>query len=202
MYLIQGSHFKGRSLAILQRESFKVHINSQSQSFMAHAFCIFTGSVSQSVQSLNPVRPFVTPWTAAHQASLSITNSWSLLKLMSIESVMPFNHLILHCPILLSPSIIPRIRIFSNNSILHIRWPKNQSFSFSISSSSEYSGLVSFRMDWLDIFAVEETLKSLLQHHGSKTSILWHSSFFIVQNLNLYMIPGKTIALMRWTFVW
>ena len=123
-----------------------------------------------SVQSLSHVRLFATPWTAAHQASLSITNSQRLLKLMSIESVMPSNHLILCCPLLLSPSIFPSIRVFSNESALHIRWPKY--WSFSISSSNEYSGLISFRMDWLDLLAVQGTLKSLPQHHSSKTPIL------------------------------
>ena len=122
-----------------------------------------------------------TPWTAAHQASLSITNSQSLLKLMSIESVMPSNHLILHCPLLLLPPIPPSIRVFSNESTLHMRWPKYWSFSFSISPSNEYSGLISFRMDWLDHLAVQGTLKSLLQHCSPKASILWRSAFFIVQ---------------------
>ena len=125
-----------------------------------------------SVQSLSRVRLFVTPWTAAFQASLSITNSWSLLKLMSIESVMPSNHLILCCPLLLPPSIFPSIRIFPNESVLHIRWPKYWGFGFSISPSNEYSGLISFRMDWLDFLAVQGTLKSLLQHNHSKASIL------------------------------
>ena len=128
-----------------------------------------------SVQSLIPVQLFVTPWTAAHQASLSITNSQSLLKLMSIELVMPSNHLILCCP-LLPPPIFPSIRVFSNESVLHIRWPKYWSFSFS--PSNEYSGLISFRMDWLDLLAVQGTLKSLLQHHSSKTSILWCSALW------------------------
>ena len=134
-----------------------------------------------SVQSLSRVRLFATPWTAARQASLSITTSWSLLKLMSIESVMPSNHLILCPPFLLPPSIFPSIRGFSNESVLHIGWPKYWSFSFSISPSNEYSGLISFRMDWLDLLAVQGTLKSLLQHHSSKASILWCSAFFIVQ---------------------
>ena len=125
-----------------------------------------------SVQWISHVRLFVTPWTAAHQASLSITKSWSLLKLMSIESVMPSNHLNLCHPILLLPSIFPSIRIFPNESVLHIRWPKYWSFSFSISLSNEYSGLISFRMHWLDLLAVQRTLKSLLQHHSSKASIL------------------------------
>ena len=130
---------------------------------------------------LSRVQLFVTPWTAALQTSLSITNSWSLLKLISIESVMPPNHLILCHPLLLPPSILPGIRGFSNESALHIRWPKYYSFSFSISPSSEYSGLISFRMDLLDLLAVQVTLKSLLQHHSSKASVLQWSAFFIVQ---------------------
>ena len=137
--------------------------------------------VSQSVQVLSRVQLFATPWTAASQASLSITNSWSLLKLMSIVSVMPSNHLILCCPLLLLPSIFPSIRVFSNESILHIRWPKYWSFSFNISPSNEHPGLISFRIDWMDLLAVQGTLKSLLQHHSSKASILWTSAFFIVQ---------------------
>ena len=153
-----------------------------------------------SVQSLSRVRLFVTPWTAAHDASLSITNTWSLLRFMSVESVMPSNHLILCCPLLLPPSVFPSIMIFSE-SLLHIRWPKCWSVSFSISPSSEYSGLISFRMDWLDLLAVQETLKSLLQHHSSKASILRQSDFFIVQLSHPYMTTGKTIALARWTFV-
>ena len=140
----------------------------------------------------------MTLWTAACQASLSITNSWSLLKLMSIMSVMPSNYLILCFPLLL-PSIFPSIRVFTNESVLHIRWPKYWSFTFSISPSNVYSGLVSFRMDWLDLLAVQGTLKSLLQHHSSKASILQHSTFFIVQLSHPYMTAGKTIALTRWT---
>ena len=132
---------------------------------------------------------------------VSITNSWSLLKLMSIESVMPSNHLILCHPLLLPPSIFPSIRVFSNESFLHIKWPKYWSFSFSISPSNEYSGLISFRIDWLDLLAVQETLKSLLQHHSSKASILQHSAFVTVQLSHPYMTNGKTIALTRWTFV-
>ena len=143
----------------------------------------------------------MTPWTPACQASLSITNSWSLLKLMFIESVMPSSHLILCCPLLLPPSIFPSFRVFSNKSVLHIRRPKYWSFSFSISPSNEYSGLISFRMDWLDLLAVQWTFKSLLQHHSSKASILLHSAFFIVQLAHPYMTTGKTIALTRWTFV-
>ena len=133
--------------------------------------------VSQSVQLLSGVQLFVTLWTVICQASLSITNSWSLLKLMSMDLVMPSNHLILSRPLLLPPSIFPRIRVFSNESGLHIRWPKYWSFSFSTSPSKEYSGLISFRIDWLDLLAVRWTLKSLLQHHGSKASILWCSAF-------------------------
>ena len=140
------------------------------------------------------------PWTAAHQASLSFI-IWSLLKLMSIESVMPSNYLILCHPFLLSSSVFPSIRVFSSESVLHIRWPKYWSFSFSISPSNEYSGLISYRMDWLDLPAVQGTLKSLLQHHSSKASILWRSAFFIVQLSHPYMTHGKTIALTRRTFV-
>ena len=154
-----------------------------------------------SVQLLGHVQPFATPWTAACQASLSITNSWSLLKLMPIESVMPSNHFILCHPILLLPSIFPSIRVFSNESVLHIRWPKYWSFSLSISSSNEYSGLISFTMDWLDLLAVQGTLKSLLQPHSLKASILWCSAIFIVQLSHPYMTTGKTIALTRRTFV-
>ena len=150
-----------------------------------------------SVQSLSCVRLFVTPWTEAHQASLSITNSQSLLKLMTIKSVMPSNHFILCHPLLLVPSIFPSIRVFSNESVLRIRWPKDWSFSFSVSPSNEYSGLISFRMDWLDLLVVQGTLKSLLQHHSSKESILQCSAFFIVQLSHPYMIIGKTIALTR-----
>ena len=141
----------------------------------------FYHKLISSVQSLSHVRLFATPWTAAHQASLSITNFWSLLKLMSIESVMPSNHLILCHSLLLPPSILPSTRVFSSESVLCIRWPKSYSFSFSISPSNEYSGLISFRMDWLDLLAVRGTLKSLLQHHSTKASILRHSAFFIVQ---------------------
>ena len=141
-----------------------------------------------SAQSLSRVWLFATPWTVACQASLSITSTWSLLKLMSIESVMPSNHLILCRPLLLLPSVFPGIRVFSNESVLHIRWPKYWSFSFSISPSNEHSGLISFKMDWLDLFAVKGTLRSLLQHHSSKTSILRHSAFFIVQLLDRLLL--------------
>ena len=144
---------------------------------------------------------FATPWTAACQASLSITNSRTLLKLMSIELVMLSNYLILCRPLLLLPSIFPSIRVFSSESVLRIRWPKYWSFSFSVSPSNEHPGLISFRIDWLDLLAVQGTHKSLLQHHSSKASILWRSAFFIVQFSHLYMTTGKTIALTRWTFV-
>ena len=143
----------------------------------------------------------MTPGTAALQASLSITNSQSSPKPMSIESVMPPNHLILCHPLLLLPPIPLNIRVFSNESALHIRWLKYWSFSFNISPSNEHPGQISFRMDWLDLLAVQGTLKSLLQHHSSKASILWHSAFFIVQLSHPYMTTGKTIALSRWTLL-
>jgi len=141
------------------------------------------------------------PWTVACQASLSITNSQSLLKLMSIQSVMQSNHLILCCPLLLLPSIFPSIRVFSTESVICIRWPKYWSFRFSISPSNEYLGLIFFRIDWFDLLAVQGTLKSLPQHHSSKASILQRSTFFVVQLSHPYMTIGKTIALTRWTFV-
>ena len=155
----------------------------------------------QSVQSLSCIWLFATPWTAALQASLSITNSKSLLKLMSIKSVMPSNHLILCRPLFLLPSIFPSIRIFSNESVLRIRWPKYWSFRFSISPSNEYSGLISFRMDWLDLLAEQGTLKSPLQYHRSKGSILQCSAFLIVQFSHPHMTTGKTIALTRRTYI-
>ena len=153
-----------------------------------------------SAQSLSCVQLFATPWTAARQASLSITNSWSLLKLMCIALVMPSNHLILCRPLVLPPSVFPSIRVFSNESVLRIRWPKYWHFSFSISPSNEYSRLMSFRMDWLDLLVVQGTLKSLLQHHSSKASVL-RCIIFIVQLSHPNMTTGKTIALTRWTFV-
>ena len=153
-----------------------------------------------SVHLLCHVQLFVTPWTAIRQASLSITNSWSLLKLMS-ESVMSSNHLIVFCPLLALPSLFPTISVFSNESVLPIRWPKYWSFSFSISPSNEYSALISLKTDWFDLLAVQETLKSLLQHHSSETSILQHSPFFIVQILHPYMTTGKTTALTGQTFI-
>ena len=154
-----------------------------------------------SVQLLSPVWLFETPWTAACQASLSITYSQSFLKLMSIESVMPSNHLILCHPLLFLLSIFPSIRVFSNEWVLCIRWPKYWSFSFSIYPSSENSGLISFKIDWFDLLAVQGILKILFQHHSSKTFILRHSAFFMVQLSHPYMTTGKTIALTRWTFV-
>ena len=182
--------------------SMSTTVNNQSSSYTV-MFSMSTTVNNQfsPVQSLSRVRLFATPWTAAHQASLSVTNSQSLPKLMSIESVMPSNHLILCRPLLLLPSIFPSIRVFSNKSVLHIRWPKYWSFSFNISPSNEHPGLISFRMDCLDLLAVQGTLKSLLQHHSSKASILRCSAFFIVQLSYPYMTIGKTIALTRRTFV-
>ena len=157
---------------------FNININILPISFhLTPPFIFAEVQFSRSV-----VADSVTPWTAARQASLSITNSRSLLKLMSIESMMPSNHLILHRPLLLLPSIFPSIRVFSNESVLHIRWPKYWNFSFSISPSSEYSGLISFRINWLDLLAVQGTLKSLLQHHSSKASILQHSVFLFLKS--------------------
>ena len=163
--------------------------------------CHFTSLHFQSAQSFSRIQLFVIPWTVAHQASLSINNFQSLLKLIAIESVMPSNHLILCRPLLLLPSIFPSIRLFSNESVIRIRCPKYWSFSFSISPSNEYSGLISFRMDWLDPLAFQETLKNLLQHHSSKAPVLECSAFFIVQLSHPYMTTGKTIALTRQTFV-
>ena len=147
-----------------------------------------------SIQLLSCVWLFATPWTAARQASLSVTNSQSLLKFMSMDSVMPSNHLILCHPLLLLPWIFSRIRIFSNEPVIRITWPKYWSFSFSISLSNKYSGLISFRIDWLDLLAVQGTLKSLLQHHSSKASIIWRSAFFMVQLSHLYMTTRENIA--------
>ena len=154
-----------------------------------------------SVQSLTCVQLFATPWIAARQASLSITNSGSSLRLTSIESVMPSSHFILCHPLLFLPPIPPSIRVFSNESTLHMRWPKYWSFSFNISPSNEHPGLISFRMDWLDLLAVQGTLKSLLQHHSPTASVLWSSAFFTVQLSHPYMTTGKTIALTRRTFI-
>ena len=153
------------------------------------------GLIYSSGQSLSRVQLFATPWTAARQASLSITSSWSLPKLMSTDLVIPSNLLILCHPLLLPPPIFPSIRVFSNESVLHIRWPKYWSFSFNISPSDEHPGPISFRMDWLDLLAVQGTLKSLLQHHSSKASVLQWPDFFMVQFSYLYKTTGKTIAL-------
>ena len=178
--------------------------------FLPHLSCKLLGEITLDVglysgtslvQSLSHVWLFETPWTAARQASLSITNSWSLLKLTSIESVMVSNHLILCRPLLLPPSIFPSIRLFSEESVLHNRWPEYWNLSFGISPPNEYSGLISFRMDWLNLLAVQGTLKGLLQHHNSKASVLQCSAFFIVQLLHSYMTAGKTIALTKRTFV-
>ena len=169
--------------------------------YIYHLLATFHEHQFSSVQLLIYVQLFVTPWPPVCQASISITKSWSLFKRMSIKSMMSSNHLILCHPLLLVPSISPSIRVFSNDSVLHIRWPKYWDFSFNISPSNERSGLISFRMNWLDLLAVQGTLKSLLQHHSSKESILWHSAFFIVQLSHPYMTTGKTIALTRWTFV-
>ena len=172
-------------------------LEPQRQGWIAAAEIL--GPQFSSVQSFSHVRLFATPWTAACQASLSIINSQSLL--MSIELAMPSNHLILCRPLLLPPSIFPSIRVFSSESVLCIRWPKYWSFSFSTSPSNEYSGLISFRMDWLDLLAVQGTLKSLFQHHSSKASILQRSAFFIVQLSHPYMTTGKIIALTIWTLL-
>ena len=162
--------------------------------------CLFSYKFS-SVQLLSPVWLFVTPWTSALQASLSITNSQNLPKPMSTESVMPSNHLNLCCPLLLLLSIVSGIRVFFSESARLIRWPNYQSFSFSISPSNEYSGLISFGIDWCDLLAVQETFKSLLQHHSLEASVLWRSAFFMAQLSHPYMTTGKTIALTRWTFI-
>ena len=179
-----------------RNENFIFFTSTSAPSYFFHDYNQFS-----SVQSLSRVQLFVTPQTTARQASLSITKSWSSPRLTFIESVMPSSLLILCRPLLLLPSIFPSIRVFSNESALRIRWPKYWSFSFNISPSSEHSGLLSFRMDWLDLLAVQGTLKSLLQHHSSKASILWRSAFFIVQLSHPYATTGKTIALTRRTFV-
>ena len=175
---------------------------SVSQVLWDSQYCLIHPSVQfSSVQLLSQVWLLATPWTTAHQAFLFITNSWSLPKPTSIESVMPSYHLILCRTFLYLLSVFPSTRVFSNESAFHIRWPKHCSFSFNISPSNEHSGLISFRMGWLDLLAVQGTLKSLLQHHSSKASILRCSAFFTVQLSHLYMTTGKTIALTRWTFV-
>ena len=177
-----------------KRKCFLYTISQTSEGLKVHTVL----SQFSSVQLFRCVWLFVTPWTGAHQASLSINNSWSLLKLMSIELVMSSNHLILCHPLLLLPSIFSS-RVFSNESVLRIRWPKYWSFNFSISPSTEYSGLISFKMDWLDLLAVQGALNSLLQHHSSKESRC--SALFIIQLSHLYMNTGKNIALTRWTIV-
>ena len=196
----------------MDREAWHAAIHGVAKSQTRLNTFTFTSSLSERwwdcpyvqfslVQLLSHVRLFATPRTAALQASLSIMNSWSLLKLMSIESVTPSNDLILCCPLLLPPSNFPSIRVFSSESILHIRWPKYWSFSFSVSLFNEYAELISFRIDWFDLLAVEGTLKSLLQNHSSKASILQSLAFFMVQLSHPYMTIGKTIALTRQTFV-
>ena len=173
----------------------KLATSTGSEKYLLHRLSVQFSLVAQSCPAL------CNPWTVAPQAPLPFTNSWTLLKLMSVESVMISNHLILCHPLLLLPSIFPSIRVFSNESVLHIRWLKYWSFSFSISPSNEHPGLVSFRMDWLDLLAVQGTLKSLLQHHSSKASILWLWAFLMVQLSHPYMTTGKIIALTRQTFV-
>ena len=197
---IDGNTISSKStseITISEEKTYKTGLSG----FLLRSNCSQTIPKFSPVQSLSRVQLFATPWTAVCQASLSITNSRSLPKLMSIELVMPSNHLILCCPLCLLPSIFPRIRVFSKESVLHIRWPKYRSFTFSISPSSENSELISFRMDWFDLLSVQGTLKSLLQLHTSKPSILWCSAFFIIQLSHPYMTTGKNIALTRWTFV-
>ena len=176
------------------------HNSSPANMYFRKKCCHFIWGGS-SIQSLSCVPLFATPWNATHQASLSITNSQSPPRPVSIESVMPSNHLILCRLLLFMPSIFPSIRVFSNESALRMRWPKYWSFSFNISPSNEHPGLISFRLDWLDLLAVQRTLKSLLQKPSSKASILQRSDFFIVRLSHPYMTTGKTIALTRWTFV-
>ena len=175
-------------------------IESVMPAILSSVTLLLLPSIFPSIRIFSNGQLFATPWKAARQASLSITNSQTLLKLTSIESVMPSNHLILCPPLLLPPSICPSIRVFSNESVLCIRWPKYWSFSFSMSPSNEHPGLISFRMDWFDL-AVQGTLKTLLQHHSSKASILWRSPFFTVQLSHSYMTTGKTTTLTRQTFV-
>ena len=176
-------------------------IHSMWVKLLSHTLDKLRSSLFSSVQSLSHSQLFATPWTTARQASLSITNSQSLLKLMSIQPVMPSNHLIVCCPLLLLPSVFPSIRVFFSESLPHVRWPKYWSYSFSISPSNEYSGAISFRIYWFDLLQIQETLRSLLQQHSSKAWILWHSAFFMVQPSCPYMTTGKTIALTRQNFV-
>ena len=183
-----------RLIALTVNRSIQTHRIGKDMFFTSFSSVLFS-SVAQSYLTL------CNTWTAACKASLSITNSWSLLKFMSIKSVMPSNHLSLCWPLLLLPSIFPSIRVFSKESVLHISWPKQWSFSFSISPSNEHSGLIPFRIDWFDLLAGQGTLTSLLQHHSSKASVFRQSAFFMVQLSHLYMTTGKTIAFTNWTFV-
>ena len=192
------SIIKGNGSWGIQILNIVIHMTQECSSFWNLVVCLLPAYQFSSVQSFICVGLFVTPWIAAHQASLSITNSWSLPKPTSIESVMPSNHLILCHPLLLLPPIPPSIMVFSNEPALCMRWPKYWSFSFNISPSNEHPGLISFRMDCLDLLAVQETLKSLLQHHSSTASILRCSPFFTVQLSHPYTTTGKTIALTRW----
>ena len=192
--LVKSNNFK--RIPILHNLFQKTAENYSKQILWSPDYLVFS-----SVQLLSRVQLFETPWITASQVSLSITNSQSFLKFMSTELVMLSNHLILWCSLFLLPLIFPSIRVFSNESVLPIRWPKYWSFSFNISPSNEHPGMISFRMDWLDLLAVQGILKSLLQHYSSKASILRHSAFFIVQLSHPYMTTGKTIALTRWTFV-
>ena len=193
--------FPGESHGQRSPEGYRIWIWKQSNTTKQLSMQCMGMKIFSSLQSLSRVRLFVTPWVAARQASLSITNSWSSLWLTSVESVMPSNYLILCRPLLLLPPIPPRISVFSNESTLRMRWPKYWSFSFSIIPSKEIPGLISSRMDWLDLLAVQGTLKSLLQHHRSKASILQHSAFFTVQLSHPYMTTAKTIALTIQIFV-
>ena len=195
--MIQQSH----SWAYIQIKPSSEKIHAHKCSLQHYLQKARQESTLSSVQSLSLVQLFATPWTTARQASPSITNSQSLLKLISIKTVMPSNNFILCHPSLFLPSIFLSIRVFSNESALCIRWPKYWSFSFNTSPCNEHSGLISFRIDWLDLLEVQGTLKSLLQHHSSKASILRRSPFFTVQLSHPYMTTGKTIALTRWTFV-
>jgi len=200
-----GTHInpirEGQKLFLCHPDSTENKLRVYQPSEVFAISCLSCNHQFSSVQSLSRVQLFVTPWITAHQASLSITNSRSLLKLMSTESVMPSNHLILCLPLLLLPSIFPIIRVFSNESVLHKRWPKYCSFSCNISPSNEHSGLISFSMDWLDFLAVQGTFKSLSEHCSPKALIVQHSAFFTVQLSQPYVTTGKTIALARWTFV-
>ena len=192
---------KDKDVIILNNNKTKIYVHIKIHTLQEVLFCLVIFSKITVVESFSCVWLFAIPWTAAPKASLSFTISWSLLKLMSIELMMPSSHLILCHPLLLLPAILPSIRVFPNESTLYIRWPKYWSFCFSISPSNEYSELISFRIDWFDLLAVKGTLKSLLPLHNSKAPILRHSAFFIVQLSHPYITIGKTIALTRWKFV-